>query len=111
MKANWDFLEELKCLFLRARNPNKNIFEDLVQQIFNCDLNSGKGINWLHAANRNFSDFRNKFLDSVDELIDAFKEQRVRYRSFIYFIYFKYIGYFTNLFILFIKKIYIQFEF
>ncbi|POG70962.1 hypothetical protein GLOIN_2v1775382 [Rhizophagus irregularis DAOM 181602=DAOM 197198] len=76
VKANRDFLKELKCLFLRVRNPKKSVFEDLVQQIFNCDLNSSEGIDWLRAANRNFSDFRNKFLDSVEEAIEIFKEKR-----------------------------------
>lgn len=78
MKANRDFLKELKCLFLRVRNPKKSVFEDLVQQIFNCDLNSSEGIDWLRAANRNFSDFRNKFLDSVEEAIEIFKEKRAQ---------------------------------
>ncbi|CAB4443378.1 unnamed protein product [Rhizophagus irregularis] len=78
VKANRDFLEELKCLFLRVRNPKKSVFEDLVQQIFNCNLNSSEGIDWLRAANRNFSDFRNKFLDSVEEAIEMFKEKRAR---------------------------------
>uniref|UniRef100_U9UYC0 Uncharacterized protein n=1 Tax=Rhizophagus irregularis (strain DAOM 181602 / DAOM 197198 / MUCL 43194) TaxID=747089 RepID=U9UYC0_RHIID len=56
----------------------KSVFKDLVQQIFNCDLNSSEGIDWLRAANRNFSDFRNKFLDSVEEAIEIFKEKRAR---------------------------------
>lgn len=78
MKENRDFLEELKCLFLRVRNPNRIIFEDLVQQIFNCELNSAEGIEWLRTAHKNFNDFRNKFLDNIEELIDRFKEKRVR---------------------------------
>ncbi|PKC56099.1 hypothetical protein RhiirA1_474510 [Rhizophagus irregularis] len=48
------------------------------RQIFNCDLNSSEGIDWLRVANRNFSDFRNKFLDSVEEAIEIFKEKRAR---------------------------------
>ncbi|UZO00340.1 uncharacterized protein OCT59_011474 [Rhizophagus irregularis] len=52
--ANRDFLEELKCLFLRVQNPKKSVFKDLVQQIFNCDLNS------------------------VEEAIEIFKEKRAR---------------------------------
>lgn len=75
MKGNQDFLKELKCLFLRTQNPKKSTFEDLVRQIFSCDLNSVKGIDWLRSANRNFSDFCNKFLDSIEETIDIFKEK------------------------------------
>ena len=77
-KANYDFLEELKCLFLRVQNPKKNAFEDLVRQIFKCDLNSAEGIDWLRAANRNFGDFRNKFLDSVEEIIKIFKDNKAQ---------------------------------
>ena len=57
VKDNRDFLEELKCLFLRSRDPEKSAFEDLVQEIFRCDLNSAEGIDWLRAASRNFGDF------------------------------------------------------
>ncbi|GES80885.1 hypothetical protein GLOIN_2v1840951 [Rhizophagus clarus] len=77
-KDNRDFLEELKCLFLRVRNPEKNVFEDLVRQIFNCNLNSTEGIELLRAANRNFSDFRNKFLDHIEETVNEFKKKRSR---------------------------------
>ncbi|PKC00982.1 hypothetical protein RhiirA5_382069 [Rhizophagus irregularis] len=75
-KMGRDFLEELKCLFLRIRIPKKCVYEDLVRQIFNCDLNSTEGIDWLRTANRQFGDFRNKFLDSIEDLINDFKENR-----------------------------------
>jgi hypothetical protein len=77
MKVNRDFLEELKCLFLRVRNPKKNAFEDLVRQIFNCDLNSADGVDWLRTSNRQFGDFRNKFLDSIEDLINEFKANKI----------------------------------
>lgn len=32
-KACRDFLEELKCLFLRVRNPPKSAFEELIRQV------------------------------------------------------------------------------
>jgi hypothetical protein len=73
-----DFLEELKCLFLRVRNPNKSVFVDLVWKMFNCDINSAEGTNWLQAANRNFIDSHNKFLDAVEKAIDDFNEERAR---------------------------------
>jgi len=39
-----DFLEELKCLFLRVRNPPKSVvFEELIQ-VLKCELNSAEGI-------------------------------------------------------------------
>ncbi|CAG8665092.1 5764_t:CDS:2 [Cetraspora pellucida] len=51
-KAGRDFLEELKCLFLR--------------------------VEWLHIAKRHFGDFRNKLINGIEELVENFKEQRNR---------------------------------
>jgi hypothetical protein len=73
---NLDFLEELKCLFLRVRNPKRSVFEDLVRIIFNCRLNSTEGTNWLTAAKNSFTDSRNKFLNAVEQEIDNFKAKR-----------------------------------
>lgn len=75
-KVSRDFLEELKCLFLRVRNPPKRALEELVQQIIKCDLNSAEGLEWLRIANRQFGDFRNKFLDGIEKLVDSLKEKR-----------------------------------
>ncbi|RGB38595.1 hypothetical protein C1646_755562 [Rhizophagus diaphanus] len=63
-----DFLEELKCLFLRIRNPPKSAFEELIRQVLKCELNSAEGIKWLYTANRHFGDFRNKLVNSVENL-------------------------------------------
>ena len=63
-------------MFLRSRDPEKSAFEELVRQILNCDLNGAEGTDWLRAANKNFGDFRNKFLDSIEEKIVMFKEKR-----------------------------------
>ncbi|UZO03510.1 uncharacterized protein OCT59_023917 [Rhizophagus irregularis] len=35
-----------------------------------------KGIEWLHTANRHFGDFRNKLVNSVENLVENFKEKR-----------------------------------
>ncbi|CAB4446952.1 unnamed protein product, partial [Rhizophagus irregularis] len=75
-KVRRDFLEELKCLFLRVRNPPKRALEELVQQIIKCDLNSAEGLEWLRIGNRQFGDFRNKFLDGIEKLVDSLKEKR-----------------------------------
>ncbi|GBC38258.2 hypothetical protein GLOIN_2v1487840 [Rhizophagus irregularis DAOM 181602=DAOM 197198] len=74
-KIGRDFLEELKCLFLRVRDPPKSALEELVRKIVKCDLNSADGIEWLRLANRNFGDFRNKFIDGIERLINSFKER------------------------------------
>ncbi|CAG8527371.1 33478_t:CDS:2, partial [Racocetra persica] len=51
------------CSWL-CENPKKSVFEELVQKVFKCELNSTKGIEWLHTANRYFGDFRNKLVNS-----------------------------------------------
>ncbi|CAG8731356.1 20604_t:CDS:2 [Rhizophagus irregularis] len=63
MQSCRDFLEELKCLFLRVRNPQKRVLEELIRKVIKCELNSAEGIEWLHTANRHFGDFRNKLVN------------------------------------------------
>jgi hypothetical protein len=64
-----DFLEELKCLFLRVRNPPKRAFEELIRQVLKCELNSAEGIEWLHTTIRHFGDFRHKLVNSIESLV------------------------------------------
>ncbi|CAB4382008.1 unnamed protein product [Rhizophagus irregularis] len=71
-----DYLDELKCLFLRIQHPPKNAIQELVRQIFKCDLNSAAGIECLKVANKNFGDSRNKLINSIMELVKSFNEQR-----------------------------------
>ncbi|KAF0473027.1 hypothetical protein F8M41_024913 [Gigaspora margarita] len=78
IQANRDFLEELKYLFLRVRNPRKGAFEELVLKIFRCELNSTEGVEYFHIANRHFGDFRNSLVNNVMDLIQIFY-----YRSII----------------------------
>ena len=63
-----------------------------------CDLNSTEGIEWLRVANRNFGDFRNKFVDSIELLVKSFKEKlRGRFAIFIYCIYYYYCKTLSNI--------------
>ena len=78
LQDNRDFLEELKCLFLRVQNPKKGVFEDMVRQIFNCRLNSFEGVSSLKVATKFFGDSQNKFLDNLEKKINEFNVQRVR---------------------------------
>jgi hypothetical protein len=77
-KDSRDYLEELKCLFLRTQNPPKHAFEELVRQIMKCELNSAEGLEWLKIGNRHFGDFRNKFLDGIERLVNSIKEHRTK---------------------------------
>lgn len=74
--ASRDFLEELKCLFLRVRNLPKRALEELVRQIIKCNLNLVEGLEWLRIGLRQFGDSRNKFLDGIERLVNSFKEKR-----------------------------------
>ena len=71
-KVSRDFLEELKCLFLSVRNPNKSVLEELVRKIVKCELNSAEGIEWLQTAKSSFGDFRNKLVNGrVSRLVQC----------------------------------------
>lgn len=72
-------MEELKCLFLRVRNPPRSAFEELVRKIIKCDLNSAEGIEWLRLAIKHFGDFRNKLIDAIEGLVRLFKERFGRF--------------------------------
>ena len=83
-KACRDFLEELKCLFLRAWDPPKSAFEELIRDVFRCELNSAEGIGWLHVAIKHFGDFRNKLVNGIEDLVVKFKEKRTSLVLYIY---------------------------
>jgi hypothetical protein len=75
-RVSRDFLEELKCLFLRVRNPTNSVFEELIRKIVKCEINSAEGIEWLQTAKTNFGDFRNKFVNGIEAKVKDFKKQR-----------------------------------
>ena len=75
-KACHDFLEELKCLFLRIRNPQKSVLEELIRNVIKCDLNDAEGIEWIQTANRHFCDFCNKLVNGVKDSVRMFKKKR-----------------------------------
>ena len=50
----------------------------MVQQIFNCRLNSFEGVNSLKAATKFFGDSLNKFLDSLEKKVNEFNEQTAK---------------------------------
>ncbi|KAF0427343.1 hypothetical protein F8M41_006059 [Gigaspora margarita] len=64
-KAGRDCLDELKCLFLRVRNPPRKAIENLIRQVIKCDLNSTEDIEWLQIAKRHFGNFRKKLVNDV----------------------------------------------
>jgi hypothetical protein len=42
------------------------------------ELNSDEGAGLLKIAYKSFGDFRNKFLDRIDEIVDMIKEKRAQ---------------------------------
>ncbi|RGB21753.1 hypothetical protein C1646_777334, partial [Rhizophagus diaphanus] len=65
-KVSHDFLEELKCLFLRIRNPPKRALEELVQQIIKCDPNSAESLECQGIPETTLSQ-KEDIVDFVDE--------------------------------------------
>jgi hypothetical protein len=72
----WD--EEIKCLFLRTRNPTKNILDELIKNIFNMEPYTDEATNILKKTQRSFTDFRNKYNDQLLKLVEEFNNKQNR---------------------------------
>lgn len=70
----WD--ESIKCLFLRARDPRGEVFDNLVTKIFQVKLHSDVAKSYLEKTRKFFTDFRNKFNQSISSNVEKFKEIR-----------------------------------
>lgn len=68
--------EEIKCLFLRCREPPDEAIEDLVKEIFNYDLFSTEAGEVISHSKRTLSDFRSKFNKKIEALVRDLKEIR-----------------------------------
>ena len=63
------------------------MFEELIRKVIKCELNSAEDIEWLQTVNRHFGDFRNKFINNVEDLVENFKERRVMLISFLFLLF------------------------
>ncbi|CAB4493697.1 unnamed protein product [Rhizophagus irregularis] len=70
--------EEIKCLFLRCRNPPDGTIENLIANIFDYELYSNEAVEIICHSKRVLTDFRSKFNKNIASLVDEFKNKRSR---------------------------------
>ncbi|CAB4411653.1 unnamed protein product [Rhizophagus irregularis] len=70
----WD--ESVKCLFLRARSPRGEVFDELITKIFKIRIHSNEAKSYLEKTRKFFIDFRNKFNQIILTSVEEFKEIR-----------------------------------
>ncbi|CAB4445567.1 unnamed protein product [Rhizophagus irregularis] len=70
----WD--ESIKCLFLRARSPRGEVFDELITKIFKIKIHSNEAKSYLEKTRKFFIDFRNKFNQIILTSVEEFKEIR-----------------------------------
>ncbi|CAB4395084.1 unnamed protein product [Rhizophagus irregularis] len=70
----WD--ESVKCLFLRARSPRGEVFDELITKIFKIKIHSNEAKSYLEKTRKFFIDFRNKFNQIILTSVEEFKEIR-----------------------------------
>ena len=66
----------MKCLFLRARNPSVESLDNFIMMITGEHLHSMKSQEFLDRVRKSFTDYRNKFNDSIQRLVVDFKDTR-----------------------------------
>ncbi|KAF0352753.1 hypothetical protein F8M41_015190 [Gigaspora margarita] len=70
--------EEIKCLFLRSRDPPASIIESLITKIFNYKLYSNEAVEIICHLKRVLTDFCSKFNKKIAGLVLEFKERQSR---------------------------------
>ncbi|UZO08780.1 uncharacterized protein OCT59_029031 [Rhizophagus irregularis] len=68
--------ESVKCLFLRARSPRGEVFDELITKIFKIKIHSNEAKSYLEKTQKFFIDFRNKFNQIILTSVEEFKEIR-----------------------------------
>ncbi|CAB5356138.1 unnamed protein product [Rhizophagus irregularis] len=70
--------EEIKCLFLRCRDPPDGTIENLIANIFDYELYSNEAVEIICHSKQVLTDFRSKFNKNIASLVDEFKNKRSR---------------------------------
>ncbi len=68
----------MKCFFLRMRDPSIEILDNFVIKITGNYLHSNESQEFLDRIHKSFTDYRNKFNDSIQKLVFDFKNTRER---------------------------------
>ena len=63
----------MKTFFLRVRNPSVESLDEFVMMITNEPLHSSTSQEFLNQVRKSFTDFRNKFNESIQKLISDVK--------------------------------------
>ena len=72
-KEDKDFLIELKCLFLRSRNPPTSAFQYIIENIWlKYVVNSAESGAYLSKAHKCFDSFRNELNKNMAALAHQF---------------------------------------
>ena len=72
-KEDKDFLMELKCLFLRSRNPPTSVLQQIIENIWpKYVVNSTESSAYLSKAHKSFDSFRNELNKNVTSLARQF---------------------------------------
>ncbi|CAI2201645.1 13095_t:CDS:1, partial [Funneliformis geosporum] len=70
--------EEIKCFFLRYREPSDKAIEDFVKEIFNYDLFSDNAEEVISHSKRTLADFHSKFNKKIEGKIQELKDKRLK---------------------------------
>ena len=73
--------EEIKCLFLRCREPPDGTIENFITEIFDYELYSDEAVEIICHSKRVLTDFRSKFNKGIASLALEFKNKQSRNRS------------------------------
>ncbi|CAB5329260.1 unnamed protein product [Rhizophagus irregularis] len=71
-----DVNESVKCLFLHARSPCGEVFDELITKIFKIKIHSNEAKSYLKKTQKFFINFRNKFNQIILTSVEEFKEIR-----------------------------------
>jgi hypothetical protein len=75
----WD--EEIKCLFLRTRNPSLAIIDEFIKKTFGYSPYTQEALEIQSRTKKTLGDFRHKFNSSIVKLVKTFKESQERYND------------------------------
>jgi len=69
----------MKCLFLRARDPPVESLDSFIKMITGEHLHSKESHEFLDRVRKSFTDYRNKYNENIQKLIQEFKRSGERY--------------------------------
>jgi len=68
----WD--EEIKCLFLRVRNPSNTIFDKFIYKIYGYEAFKEEAKLIRKRTKKTYSDFQNKYNIIVKGLVQEYQD-------------------------------------